>query len=278
MRSKGLERFLQAFENSLRVKNCSPHTRTNYRRDLEQFFSFLGGGRDLKGVDLETLRRFVASLYDGRTSVTVARKISTLRSFFRYLVREGVLKKSPVEELSIPKRPKKIPPFLGVDEAVGLVESVRPVRDRTILELLYGCGLRVGELVSLKRRDLDVAERWVRVRGKGGKERLVPIGTKACESLKEYLKSAPNGERLFDLTARSVQRIVRRCALQAGLAKRVTPHALRHSYATHLLEGGADLRGIQELLGHASLSTTQRYTHVSVQQLMEVYERSHPKA
>ena len=226
------------------------------------------------------LRGFVASLYRGCRSVSVARKLSALRSFFRYLVKQGELDRSPVEEVSLPKHPKKIPPFLGIDEAFALVEAPRNHRDRAILEMLYGCGLRVGELVKLRLKDLDLEAGWVRVMGKGRKERLVPIGSKAAAALKEYLseRRSDAGDSLFPLTARSVQRMVRRYGLKAGLAKPVTPHALRHSYATHILESGADLRGIQELLGHSSLSTTQRYTHVSVKQLMEVYDRAHPKA
>lgn len=192
------------------------------------------------------------------------------------------MKSSPVDEISLPKIPKKIPPVISVDEAFRLVVGPERKRDRAILELLYGCGLRVGELVRLKNEDVDLKEGWVKVLGKGNKERLVPLGSKAKEALNAYLTH--NAERpshdacLFQLTARSVQRMVKKWSLRTGMTRRVTPHTLRHSYATHLMEGGADLRGIQELLGHASLSTTQKYTHVSLKQLMEVYDKAHPKA
>lgn len=275
---------LEGFEDYLKGKDYSGHTLANYRRDLKQFFEFLGKNPDIKKVTMETIRRFVASLYKGRQAVSIARKISTLRSFFRYLVRRGEISNSPMAEVSLPKLPKKIPRFLVVDEAFGLMEAPKNRRDRAILELLYGCGLRVGELVGLKERDLDLEGGWIRVMGKGKKERLVPVGSHARVALQGYLKEITSvdrglkGGRLFSISCRTVQRLVRRYGLKAGLVKKVTPHTLRHSYATHLLESGADLRGIQELLGHSSLSTTQRYTHVSVKQLMEVYDKAHPKA
>lgn len=275
-----MEPYLGEFQNYLIERNHSPHTISNYRRDLIQFFSFLGR-KSLEKVEIETIRRFIATLYGHCQPVSIARKISTLKVFFRYLVKKKILPASPLEGINLPKIPKKVPRFLDVDEAFQMIESVKSLRDRAILELLYGCGLRVGELVQLKSGDLHLEEGWVRVLGKGRKERIVPIGSKADQALKEFLKEGDRKGRegrLFDLTTRSVQRMVKRCGLKAGLLKKTTPHMLRHSFATHLLESGADLRGIQELLGHSSLSTTQKYTHVSVQQLMAVYDKSHPKA
>ncbi|MBI2083665.1 MAG: tyrosine recombinase XerC [Deltaproteobacteria bacterium] len=271
--------LLILFEKHLAQKGYSANTIASYHHDLRQLFSFLKE-KDLKKVDLITLRSFISSLYQGRQAVSIARKISTLKVFFRFLVKQGILKSSPVAEISLPKIPTKIPNVISVDEAFRLVEGPAGKRDRAILELLYGCGLRVGELVRLKKEDVDLREGWVKVLGKGNKERLVPIGSKAHAALEDYLSSNEGVEKgkLFRLTARSIQRMVKKRGLKAGMLKKVTPHTLRHSYATHLMEGGADLRGIQELLGHASLSTTQRYTHVSLQQLMEVYDKAHPKA
>lgn len=271
---------LKEFLKNLREKGCSRHTIASYERDLRQFYNYLGR-KSLDSVALETVRGFILSLYQGRQAVSIARKVSVLKSFFRFLVKKGVLQVSPTDEISLPKLPKKVPRFLVVDEAFALVETPTSKRDRAILELLYGCGLRVSELLGLRRQDVDLEEGWIKVLGKGKKERIVPVGGKARQALRIYEeqngKSEPKGH-LFNLTPRSVQRMIRKYVLKAGIAKRVTPHTLRHSYATHLLESGADLRGIQELLGHSSLSTTQKYTHVSLKQLMEVYDKSHPKA
>ena len=271
---------LRRFEDYLRERGFSNHTVSGYRGDLLQFFAYLGEKTNPKKVRSDAVRGFIASLFRNHQAVSIARKVSSLKSFYRFLVKQGELAKSPLQEVSLPKLPKKIPRVLGVDEAFRMVEAPTGKRDRAILELLYGCGLRVGELVLLRRRDLDFDEGFLRVFGKGKKERLVPLVGKAKEALLVYLADSPAGTpaRIFPLTARSIQRMVKRYGLKAGVVKKATPHTLRHSYATHLLESGADLRGIQELLGHSSLSTTQRYTHVSVQQLMEVYDKSHPKA
>lgn len=284
---------LQSFADYLKFeKGSSPHTLKNYRSDLRQFFSFAGTVNPEKISEI-VIRKYVSSLFGKVQPSSISRKLSSLRSFFRHLVKKGLIESSPAEEMTLPKLPKKLPRFLIQDEAVALVESISgsdrvSLRDRTILELLYGSGIRVGELAGLNRDDLDLDESWIRVRGKGNKERVVPIGGKALEALKEYLaekkKDLSIPEPLFQnpqrgrLTPRSVQRIVKKRTSMAGIMKRTTPHTLRHSFATHLLEEGADLRGIQELLGHSSLSTTQRYTQVSVQHLMEIYDKSHPRA
>jgi integrase/recombinase XerC len=229
----------------------------------------------------------------------LARKIAAQRSFFRYLVGEGILPQNPAEMVSTPKQDKPLPIFLPVDEVFALVETpdistIWGARDRAILEVLYSCGIRVSELVGLSDGDADFFLGILKVYGKGGKERIVPIGAKALKALQEYLPQRdrvlarrnlkgskspffinPRGGRL---TSRSVARILQKHILKCGLLRKISPHALRHSFATHLLDAGADLRSIQEMLGHVSLSTTQRYTHISMDKLMDVYDRAHPRA
>jgi len=281
---------LQLFLKYLKFeKGYSLHTVESYLLDLKQLQDFLGPCC-LEKVETDRLRSYLASLFGNKQPTSIARKLSSIKSYYRFLVRQGFLEKSPAEELSLPKLPKKLPRFLIQDEAKVLVESVTPknlpsCRDRALLELLYGTGLRVGEITKLDLTDINLEEGWLRVCGKGNKERVVPVGTKAIEAVKGYLvergrESGPlflNSQR-ERLTARSVQRIVKKASLGAGIMKRTTPHTLRHSFATHLLEEGSDLRGIQELLGHSSLSTTQRYTQVSLQHLMEVYDKAHPRS
>jgi len=278
-------------------RNLSPHTRVAYLRDLGEFQSFLErhGGSDkeaLVRLDNLLLRRYLAELHKRNQRTSIARKLSTLRTFFRYLVREGHLPSNPAEGLSTPKLNRYLPKTLSVDEATALMErgydsSLLSLRDRAIVELFYSSGLRVSELTGLDVGALDLRENLVRVLGKGRKERIVPIGRKAHEALLAYLedRSMPGQEEpLFlnarggRLTPRSVQRNLKTRLIKAGIIKDISPHALRHSFATHLLDGGADLRAIQELLGHASLSTTQKYTQVSVDQLMSVYDKAHPRS
>lgn len=282
------------FSDYLRLeKAASVHTLKNYLADLNHLIRFLKerGSVDLLKVDAQILRSYVASLFGKLEPASIARRLSSVRAYYRFLLKKGVLELSPAEDLTLPKLPKKLPRFLVQDEAKALMEAEAgregpgTLRDVAILEILYGTGIRVGELAGLKFQDMDLGEAWVRVRGKGNKERIVPLGGKAMAALRAYLQERgtgpgplflnPQGARL---TERSIQRIVKRRALRAGIVKRTTPHTLRHSFATHLLEEGADLRGIQELLGHSSLSTTQKYTQVSVQHLMEVYDKAHPKA
>ncbi len=281
---------LSAFADYLKFeKSSSPHTLKNYLSDLEQFFIFLGH-KKMGEVNLLDIRSYVSSLFGKIQPSSIVRKVSALRSFFHFLVKQNFLEKSPAEGLNLPKIPKKLPRFLIQDEAKALMESVdksqkSDPRDTAILELLYGAGLRVSELTQLNLNSIDLEEAWVKVKGKGNKERIVPLGRKSIESIQKYLKNrGKEAGPLFlnaagkRLTVRTVQRLVKGRALKIGLMKRTTPHTLRHSFATHLLEEGADLRGIQELLGHSSLATTQRYTQVSVQHLMEIYDKSHPKA
>jgi len=300
-----IERFLE----HLRVeRNASPHTLRSYASDLEQFRSFLwsaGFPRDEKKGDVRVekidhlaIRAYLSHLYRENKKSSLARKLAAQRSFFRYLVDEGLIKRSPAEIVATPKQEKNLPSFLPVDEVFALVEKPDPetpwgARDRAILETLYSCGIRVSELVGLSDGDAALHLGIVRVYGKGRKERIVPIGEKAIEALRAYLprrdevlarrkKSGPRAPLFVNpqgtrLTARSVARILQKHVLGSGLLRKVSPHALRHTFATHLLDAGADLRVIQELLGHVSLSTTQRYTHVSVDKLMEVYDRCHPR-
>jgi integrase/recombinase XerC len=283
-------------------RGASPHTCRAYRKDLELFAAFLdekGLPADVATIDYLTIRLYLGHLYQGKgiKRTSVVRKLATLRTFFRYLKREGMVEKNPAKMVATPKGAKALPHALTVDEAFRLLDvpdTTSPFgsRDRAIMELLYSSGLRVGELTALDLHDLDLGTGMVRVMGKGGKERIVPIGSKALEALRSYLprrgelmeKGGRPPQHLFlnhrggRLTARSVGRMIKKYLLQRGMVKETTPHTFRHSFATHLLDAGADLRGIQELLGHASLSTTQRYTHVSSAKLMEVYDRTHPRA
>src|SRR5262252_4015296 len=267
------------------VKRASAHTQRAYLGDVDAFLAFarerLGKSIEPRHLDIPLVRAYVASLYGKNDAVSTARKLSSLRAFFQFLVRRRVIASNAAKLVASPKRPRKLPRFLSADDAARLVEAPTLPRDRALCELLYGCGLRVSEAVGLDVTDLDGEELRVR-RAKRGKERMVPIGRKAHEALVAYIGKrgegplflSARGKRLSDGEAR---RIVRRAVLRGG-TPHATPHALRHSYATHLLDSGADLRSIQELLGHASLSTTQRYTHVSIAHLAQVYDAAHPRA
>ncbi|TYO98283.1 integrase/recombinase XerC [Geothermobacter ehrlichii] len=292
-----LDRFLRHLAVE---RNLSPHTRQAYRRDLEEFFALLreeeglapDAGLEPGRIDRVLIRRYVARLHRRNRRSTIARKLASLRSFFRFLVREGELTANPGELVATPRQEKYLPATLTVDEMFALLDrpgddGLLALRDRAMFELLYSSGLRVGELTGLNVGQLDLDAGLVRVLGKGGKERIVPVGSSAREALRRYLDQRPSAgpdEPLFlnyrrqRLTARSVQRLLKRRLLAAGIVRDATPHALRHSFATHLLDGGADLRAIQELLGHASLSTTQKYTQVSTDQLTRVYDQAHPRS
>jgi integrase/recombinase XerC len=274
-------------------KNASPHTLRSYRRDLEQFRAYFAevsgaqGLRSLTELDARLVRGWLARLHArGLDPVSVGRKLAALRSWCRFLVRRGWLERSPALQVRAPRPGRKLVSFLPIDEAAALLDARdASARDRAILEVLYATGLRVSELVGLGLDDVDRGERTVRVLGKGNKERIVPFGGKAAAALEAYLTvrgPAPGpvflNARRGGLSARSVHALVRRRARAAGLSRRVSPHTLRHTFATHLLDAGADLRMIQELLGHSRLSTTQRYTHVAAEQLMRVYDRAHPRA
>lgn len=277
-------------------RNVSPHTLDAYRTDLEMFRVFLAGGVGsavpVEGVTHLLVRRYLARLSVDHAKSTLGRKLAAIRSFFKYLVRQGKVRKNPAELVSTPKKEKNVPYHLDIDEVTALVTApagseLLALRDRVILETLYSSGMRVGELTRLDVGAVDLEEGLVRVFGKGGKERIVPLGGPARSAIGDYLvaRKDPPCESPFlinarggRLTSRSVARIVDKYILSLATMKKVSPHTLRHTFATHLLEGGADLRSIQELLGHASLSTTQKYTHVSIDRLMEVYDKAHPKA
>jgi len=368
MASQSVEKrgLIHQFIHYLSVeKNASPHTCRCYRRDLEGFEDFLKstgmylvptGGVEIEKVDRIAIRKYLSFLHRKNKKSSIARKISTLRSFFKYLVREQIVPSNPAKSVSTPKIEKTLPTTLTVDEAFRLMESPKSIskkysegakekglRDRAILELLYSSGLRVSELVGLNSNQLDQDLGIVKVMGKGRKERIVPVGVKAIEVLKAYLEerrmlkglppgqkplwggarprgrpsrramrlslrggspsgaepepaSGPEGsparraagpegdEAIFvnslggRLTARSVGRLVKKYSRHSGIFRKVSPHSLRHTFATHLLDAGADIREIQEMLGHSSLSTTQRYTHVSMGKLMEVYDKAHPRS
>jgi integrase/recombinase XerC len=286
---------LAAFLRHLSLeKDASPHTLRSYRTDLLEFAGYAGGGDPatwLGQVDTRTIRGYLAHLHTrGLDATTVARKLAAVRSWFRFLVRRGVLERNVAREVRGPRPPRKLVSFLPIDEAMSLMDAKAPdgparVRDTVVLELLYATGLRVSELAGLDLDDLDRSQQTVRVLGKGRKERIVPYGSRAANALGAYLDarggaSGPlfaNG-RGGRLTVRSLHTIVRRSAAMCGITRRVSPHTLRHTFATHLLDAGADLRVIQELLGHSRLSTTQRYTHVGSDQLMRVYDAAHPRA
>ncbi len=282
-------------------RNVSPHTRKNYLGDLRQFAGFLkdsglcpnGEGMDASRVDDDAVRSYIRHLYGRCRKASIARKLSAIRSFYGFLVARGALKTNPAAAVSSPKVEKFLPSVLTVEEAGELIESeagagaLAALRDRAVLELLYSSGIRVGELVGLKTEDVDFDSGAMRVMGKGRKERLAFIGKRADAALRAYLSAcgrAGVGGPLFagrsgkGLSARTVERIVKRHAALSGINKSPTPHSLRHSFATHLLDAGADLRSIQEMLGHSNLSTTQRYTKVSIEGLMEAYDKAHPRA
>ena len=337
--------MLQAIEKYLSylrsVRNSSPHTISNYGKDLSQFVAYLSPPGlqppTLLNVTHHIIREFVAHLHDqGLQKSSIARKLATLRSFFKYCVREGLLKESPARLVPTPKLPKRIPSVLSAEEMNTFLNQLAPAqsrpattagaivrkpakitksqnpaadpeeklllpRDRAILELLYAAGLRVSELTGLNLVDIDQRDQVLRVRGKGNKERIVPYGGKAQEALNKYWslredlllqqagsradrRAAPHPTAVFlnyagrRLTQRSVGRIVKKYVRLVNVNWDLHPHSLRHAFATHLLADGADLRAIQELLGHQSLSTTQKYTHASIRQLMEIYDKAHPHA
>lgn len=301
-----MDEFLKMFEEYLRVeKNRSPHTVKAYIGDMHQFSSLLAGqgkGVKIENIDHLKIRGYIGSLYKKEKKSSIGRKVASIRSFFDFLVKKGYLENNPARMVSIPKREKTLPSFISVDEAFDLMDipkglSLGKVRDRAILEILYSCGLRVGELVGLCIDDINIKDGVLKVLGKGNKERIVPIGKKAIEVLEEYIQARSRHNQKNDnqppaaghqplflnfrggrLTQRSVERLVKQYTSKITGGKKITPHSLRHTFATHLLDNGADLRGIQEMLGHASLSTTQKYTHLSMDKLMAVYDKAHPKA
>ena len=329
---QAIDKYLQYLHS---VRNSSPHTILNYGKDLEQFVAYLSppGERPPRLTQITHLiiREFIGHLHEqSLEKSSIARKLAALRSFFKYCVREGMIKENPARLVPTPKLPKRIPSVLSAEEMNGFLNGLagtglapaggsRPrkdqggvpqaksgtgdlllCRDRALLELLYAAGLRVSELTGLDLQDMEQNERMLRVRGKGSKERIVPYGTKAQEALDKYWplreqlllqssgagtrRPAPHTNAIFlnyagrRLTQRSIGRIVKKYVKLVNINWDLHPHSMRHAFATHLLADGADLRAIQELLGHQSLSTTQKYTHASIRQLMDIYDKSHPHA
>jgi integrase/recombinase XerC len=304
--SDPLERQIDAFAQYLAdERRSSPRTVETYIRDLRSFRDFLreqGLPLDARELDIVALRGFLGSLFRTNQASTMKKKVSAIRSFFKFLLKRHLIDQNPASGLRSPKIAKSLPRFLTVDQAFRVMDAppkeekrAKPlmVRDQAMLETLYGTGVRVGELAGMNVDHCDFSESSVRVLGKGGKERIVPLGKSSVEALQLYLPArrsllvkakegdpdalwlSCNGKRL---SVRQVQNIVRRHGTLGAGRGDLHPHAMRHTCATHLLDAGADLRSIQELLGHSSLSTTQRYTHVSVDRLMEVYDRAHPLA
>lgn len=286
-----MERYIEKFIRYLEIeKNYSQHTVVNYRLDLEDFAKFLGETA-LEKIDYLTLRKYLAILKEKNLgSRTINRRLSVLRSFFKFLVREGLLKTNPITSLSSPKQEKHLPLFLTEGEVTRLIEVVSPKdergwRDRAVLETFYSSGMRISELVGLNTEDIDFIGGIVKVKGKGKKERICPIGDIAVNAIRAYLeKRKKQSDALFlnksgaRITVRGVRNIVAKYLRLASIKQGVSAHALRHSFATHLLNRGADLRSVQELLGHANLSTTQIYTHLTTERLKSVYDKAHPRA
>ncbi len=286
--------YSERFLNYLSIeKNYSPHTTINYRFDLNEFAAFLTahGPADINQIDYFVLRKFLGILSERKLSKrTLARKISTLKSFFKFMLREGEVKNNPAASLIYPRRDKLLPKFLTENDVTRILEApgesdIWGLRDKAILEMLYSTGVRVAELVGLRKEHVDIFSGFAKVRGKGRKERLVPLGEPAVNMLKRYLdQRTDNNQALFinqrgaTLTDRGVRDIIERYIKRSALALSVSPHIFRHSFATHLLNHGADLRSVQELLGHASIATTQVYTHLTIDALRAVYEKAHPRA
>ena len=293
---KGISKFLDSLRGE---RNASAHTLRAYGNELKRFAEYLGPEARWKEIDHVTIRGFLSHLHgSGLSKVSVARALAALRSMYRWLGREGVVHQNPAKLVSTPKLPKKLPRVPTMEEINGLLNSEMPEiaafpeRDRAIFELLYGCGLRNSELVGTELGDIEEANGVILVRGKGKKQRYVPLEGAAAEALAAYREARQKvlnatrktTRRLFinqrggPLTTRSVGRIVKRIAVSRGLPPDIHPHTLRHAFGTHMLTEGADLRAIQELLGHERLATTQKYTQLSITHVMEVYDRTHPRA
>jgi integrase/recombinase XerC len=304
--NEGIDSRIEEYLEYLRTeRNYSAHTLKNYRIDLVELCAFLRENFsqfvkkesiDWEKIPLFALRSYFSRVH-GRLKVrSISRRMASLRSFYRFMVKRGILETNPTLDLAAPKQPQTLPVFLDIEEAFRLMEApgnndFASTRDRAILELFYTAGLRVGELTQLRASDMDLKEAWVRVKGKGRKERLVPMGERAIGAIEKYLSIRPEvtpmagheqflflGERGRKIHPSVITLKLKQYAAKVGVGKKLSPHVLRHTFATHLLNGGADLRGIQELLGHASLSTTQKYTHIDLDKLLAVYDKAHPKA
>jgi len=286
------------FLRHLRERNSSPHTIKAYKQELE-LFSIYAGVRKWKQIDHIVVRGFLSQLYDkGLSKTSVARALAAVRSLYRWLAREGLVEQNPAKLVATPKLPKKLPRVPTIEEMNSVIDgempevAAFPERDRLMLELLYGCGIRNSELTGINLDDIRLSAEAILIRGKGKKERYVPFGDSVTGALKAYLPerqkilAVPNKQtaallinrRGGRLTTRSVGRIIKKIAIAKGLSPDVHPHTLRHAFGTHMLEEGADLRAIQELLGHERLATTQRYTQLSMKHVLQVYDQTHPRA
>jgi integrase/recombinase XerC len=293
-----VEKAIDQFLRSLRERNASPHTIKAYTVDLDKFAAFIGT-RDWKSIDHVVIRGFLSRLYEtGITKTSVARSLAAVRSLYRWLAQEGIVEQNPAALVATPKLPKKLPRVPTIEEMNGMLDGQLPEaasfpeRDRVMFELLYGCGIRNSELIGINLDDIRLSTEAVLIRGKGKKERYVPFGDSVKTAVASYLpvrqqtlaqrrKSTPAlliNQRGGRLTTRSVGRIIKRIAVAKGLSPDVHPHTLRHAFGTHMLEEGADLRAIQEMLGHERLSTTQRYTQLSMKHVLQVYDQTHPRA
>ena len=293
-----VEKAIDKFLHSLRQRNASVHTLKAYMRDLDNFAAYVGA-RDWPSIDHLTIRGFLSHLYEkqlGKTSV--ARALAAVRSFYRWLAQEGVVEQNPAALVSTPKLPKKLPRVPTIEEMNTVLDGQMPEvasfpeRDRIMFELLYGCGIRNSELIGINLDDIRLSSEAILIRGKGKKERYVPFGESVKAALAAYLPQRQQtlaerrkittalliNQRGGRLTTRSVGRIIKKVAVAKGLSPDVHPHTLRHAFGTHMLEEGADLRSIQEMLGHERLSTTQRYTQLSMKHVLEVYDQTHPRA
>jgi integrase/recombinase XerC len=293
-----IEKTIDKFLHSLRQRNASVHTIKAYTGDLDNFAAYLGS-RDCRTIDHLTIRGFLSHLYEKELSKTsVARALAAVRSFYRWLAQEGLVEQNPAALVSTPKLPKKLPRVPTIEEMNGVLDAEMPevasfpVRDRIMFELLYGCGIRNSELIGINLDDIRLSSEAILIRGKGKKERYVPFGDSVKAALAAYLPLRQQtlaqrkkittalliNQRGGRLTTRSVGRIIKKIAVAKGLSPDVHPHTLRHAFGTHMLEEGADLRSIQEMLGHERLSTTQRYTQLSMKHVLEVYDQTHPRA
>lgn len=298
---QSVEKGIEGFQRSLRERNASPNTLLAYRKDLAKFSSYVGAKTALQQVSHIRIRGFLSQMYEhGLSKTSVARVLAAVRSLYRWLAREGVVEQNPARLVATPRLPKKLPRVPTIEEMSAMFqpkstpdgEPAFPERDALIVELLYGCGIRNSELVGMNLEDISHSNELLLVRGKGRKQRYVPFGDSATAALAVYLperqkllavrKKSSNALLLNRhggrLTSRSVGRIVKRIAIAHGLSPEVHPHTLRHAFGTHMLEEGADLRAIQEILGHERLSTTQRYTQLSAKHVLDVYDRTHPRA
>ena len=300
-----VDNLIEGFLDYIRSQRGYSHnTVRSYEIDLRQFINYLEenniGTEDFATIDFRMIRGYLGGLYKRYKKTTISRKLSAIRSFFYYIERNGLNEGNPAADISSPKQGNYIPEYLNVDDMFRLLETLKPetpleARNLAIIELLYSCGIRVSELTGLNVSDIDFNQNLARVIGKGNKERIVPAGKKALRAVKNYLESThdlrkkirntwqPGEEPLFlnfkggRLSSRSVSTIIKKYVTECGLVSDITPHSLRHTFATHLLDSGADLRSVQEMLGHVSLSTTQKYTHVTLDKLMAVYDKAHPR-